>query len=248
VYHKLSGTSGETSQWKTFLMERSRYRLVLKKYPGRVFRDLLPTLIRYDLREVREWLNAREYPRVRAQIEAFVGALAMLPGILARRRTEGPLRDKVWGEVEDKLGRPIIRKECAHLGSLRLMSRLIPGGRVLIGVNDHFLEGVWPQVVRDFPRYRPLEGTLTCTVPVRVDGPAALQLHLYGEPDRDCSISVSVDGQRLDERVVHPGWSTYVWDAGSDLETPEVLLQVRGKVRLNEIVVSAPDPARVRST
>ncbi len=247
VYHKLSGTSGEASQWKTFLMERSRYRLVLKKYPGRVFRDLLPTLLRHDLREVREWLNAREYSRVRAQFEAFVGAIAMLPGILTRRKTEGPLRDEVWAEVEDELGRPTIRKEYAHLGSLRLMARLIPSGRVLVGVNDHFLEGVWPRVVRDFPRYRPLEGTLTCRLPVSVRGPAALQLHLYGEPEQDCSVVATVDGRRLEERAVHPGWSTYVWEAGSDLDTPEVVLRVRGKVRINEIVVSAPDPARVRS-
>jgi GT2 family glycosyltransferase len=248
VFHKLSGTSGEASQWKTFLMERSRYRLVLKKYPGRVFRDLLPTLLRYDLREVKGWLNAREYPRVRAQFQAFLAALAMLPGILARRRAEGPLREDVWSEVENELGRPIIRKECAHLGSMRLMGRLIPRGRVLMGVNDDFLEGVWPKVMRDFPRYRLLEGTLGCRMPVCVEGPAALQLHLYGEPGQDCSIAVSVGGRDLDERTVHPGWNTYVWRAGTDLRTPEVSLRARGKVRINEIVLGTPDPARVRAS
>jgi GT2 family glycosyltransferase len=246
VYHKLSGTSGEASQWKTFLMERSRYRIVLKKYPGRVFRELLPTLLRYDLREAKDWLNAREYPRIRAQIGALVGALLMLPGILARRRTEGPLRDDIWDEVKDELGRPTIRKENAHLGSLRLMSRLIPSGRILMGVNDCFLEGAWPAVIRDFPRYRPVEGTLRCRLPVSVKGPAMLQLHLYAEPGHDCRVFVTLGGVELDERMVHPGWNTYVWDVGQGTEAPELTLEAEGAVRVNEILLSSPDPARLR--
>ncbi len=240
AYHKLSGTAREGSHWKVFLMERSRYRLVLKKYRGGVLRHLLPMLVKHDLKELRQWFDLRQYRRAAVQVRAFLHALLMLPEIRAQRVREGPIRDEVWEHVAPGLERPSFGRKGLALKSLRLMARLLPSGRILMGVNDHFLEGEWPPVAGGFPRYRPLQGTVRCRIPTSVEGPAILQLHLRGDAGCRSCVRVALQGLDLGERRVAAGWHTYTWGAGGDLDTPELTIETRGSVQLNEIVLCSP--------
>ncbi|MEI6632891.1 MAG: glycosyltransferase family 2 protein [Chlamydiota bacterium] len=89
VYHKFNATMGSFSAFRIFLNEKNRIRNVLKNFSARTLRTVLPRMLRYDTKLVRDIVaggGARSFARAMIYPRAYAWNLLHLPGLLVMRR------------------------------------------------------------------------------------------------------------------------------------------------------------------
>lgn len=92
--HAVSATAGPDSEFKLFLFWRNRWILMLLHWPWLRFLRAFPGLFRHELAAYRSRRRNLDAPAADRQRRAWLGALALLPRILAARLHHG--RDKSW--------------------------------------------------------------------------------------------------------------------------------------------------------
>ena len=94
VAHAVSATAGPSSEFKLFLFSRNRWILMLLHWPWRQLFRALPGHVRDERHTYRDRLKARDLAAANRQKRAWLGALALLPRILAARFRHGG--DESW--------------------------------------------------------------------------------------------------------------------------------------------------------
>lgn len=94
VAHAVSATAGPASEFKLFLFWRNRWILMLLHWPWRRLLRALPGQVRIERAAYRHRLQALDVAAADRQRRAWLGALALLPRILAARLGHG--RDDSW--------------------------------------------------------------------------------------------------------------------------------------------------------
>jgi|GEM_PF-164837 len=209
VFHKHSATSGSVSDWKTFLLERSRYRFILKHIPSEYFLSHLPAILRQELTEISAWARGRDYRRILLQIKAATSALLRLPHILMWRLF-GSSGDKYHWTRQLEPG--FCRPEFPRIGGEfdDLYDGLMPRGRAMPALMKSGLSGDWSDVVVSLPRYRILDSHGTVKMGNHAYDSAVLQIHVFLPPGTDCSeltVRLSDDNEQC-FHIPHPGWHT----------------------------------------
>ncbi|MEO7795715.1 MAG: hypothetical protein ABIV06_13175, partial [Thermoanaerobaculia bacterium] len=94
VAHAVSATAGPDSEFKLFLFWRNRLILMLLHWPWRRLLPALPGLVRHERAVYADRRRRQDTAAADLQRRAWLGALALLPRILAARLRHG--RDTSW--------------------------------------------------------------------------------------------------------------------------------------------------------
>jgi GT2 family glycosyltransferase len=97
VAHAVSATAGPSSEFKLFLFWRNRWILMLLHWPWRRLLRALPGLYRHERAAYRNRRENRDTAAADRQRRAWLGALALLPRILAARLRHG--QDVSWWKL-----------------------------------------------------------------------------------------------------------------------------------------------------
>ena len=107
VAHAVSATAGPSSEFKLFLFWRNRWILMLLHWPWRQLLQAFPGHCRDERHTYRDRLRAQDLAAADRQKRAWLGALALLPRILAARLRHGG--DESWWKMLKPAGTvPII--------------------------------------------------------------------------------------------------------------------------------------------
>ncbi len=97
VAHAVSATAGPASEFKLFLFWRNRWILMLLHWPWRRLLRAIPDQVRIEHASHRARVRARDLVTADRQRRAWLGALALLPRILAARLGHGS--DESWWKL-----------------------------------------------------------------------------------------------------------------------------------------------------
>lgn len=249
VFHKLSATSGSMSDWKTFLLERSRYRYVMKNVPLGYLARHGGRLLSQEWSELRSWWRAREYRRVMIQLRAAFAAAGRMPDILWWRLFRGSGRDTRWVDaLAEGFTRPSFPRREDQFADI--YEGMTPEGRVILTCSSRGLRGDWSPVHPSFPRFRWLQGKGTVLVGNHRIDEGYIQAHVFVPPERTSSeliISCPPDGART-VALPHPGWHTLVVPVSNVPARSWVELVAPAPVGINEVSLLPCDSPLLRAS
>ncbi|MCU0611336.1 MAG: glycosyltransferase [Candidatus Eisenbacteria bacterium] len=248
VFHKLSATSGPVSEWKTFLLERSRYRFILKNVPLSYLARHGNRLLGQEWGELQSWWRAREYRRVLAQLRAAFSACAKLPGIVAWRVLSGSGRDSDWtAELTPGFARPSFPGADEEFADL--YAGMTPEGRTIPTCVCTSLRGEWSAVQATFPKVRMIGGWCALNMTNHRIAEGNLQVHLFLPPDRssaELTLLCPPEGPRT-VTIPHPGWHTLILPIRNVPARAVVELSASHPLGINEVSLLPSGSALLRS-
>lgn len=242
VFHKHSATSGPVSDWKTFLLERSRYRFMLKNIPSSYAFKFLPAIVRQEITEINAWARGRDYRRILIQIKAVASALFRIPNIMMWRLFgSSGMRNDWTKKLEPGFRRPAFPKLGGELENL--YAGMIPRGRVLPALMNVGLSGEWSDVVVSLPRYRILNSHGSVRLGNTAFDSAVLQIHVFLPPgvDRSELVVHSVGGFEKCFPIPHPGWHTLATVCTDIPSDNRISLHAQHPLGINEISLIRTD-------
>ncbi len=248
VFHKHSATSGPVSSWKTFLLERSRYRFILKNAPFSYLSRHALEMMAQEVSEIRSWMSAREYRRILLQIKAAASALLHIPNILAWRIFRSTGRDTGWiRELASGFPRPIFPLLLEEFSDL--YAGLVPQGRFLPACMDEGLKGKWSAEVSQLPRFRTLHGRGSIILSNKACSRGFLQIHAFLSPEvPHTEMQVALTGGRpYQVSIPQAGWHTLRVEANDVPANVCVSLRTKVPIGINEISLLAPHSPLLRA-
>jgi hypothetical protein len=248
VFHKLSATSGPVSDWKTFLLERSRFRFILKNVPLSYLARHGDRLLAQECVELRSWWRAREYRRILLQLRAALSAGARLHDIAMWRLFRGSGQDTGWTRaLIQGFSRPAFPIEEDDFTDL--YGTMTPDGRAITTCTSRSLRGDWSALQPTFPKFRLLHGRGGVLLTNHQIHRGFLQLHVFVPPDaapRELGVTLPAESPRQ-VSLTHPGWHTILLP-GEDIPARALVeLEARQPIGINEVSLLPSDSPLLRA-
>jgi GT2 family glycosyltransferase len=209
VYHKFNATMGNFSAFRIYLNEKNRIRNVLKNFSGRTLRTVLPRMLRYDMKLVRDIVargGSGSFARAMIYPRAYAWNLLHLPGLLAMRRRVNRFRT-VSDEEMLRFITPVYGQSHRITPDYPVQDRGLYGrtspkpARIVMGENDGASLGAgWANLHDSGPageKARRLSTDARFFLPRSPDADESIEIAFVGCPVKPLSGEVFANGARV---------------------------------------------------